>query len=141
MYYSIDQDNKERNHHYCCNIKVIIIPDYLSSHLLFSRNSNFLCSCFSSPLERICGFLVCIGLKSPLSLFHLFRVRLSLLIKLFLLPDLTFHLIFRCFLMFFIIDFLRHVVVRWFLCGRFKWQNCFDQINSVHQYVSSDLES
>ena len=41
-----------------------------------------------------------LGLKSPLSLFRLLRSKLSPLIKWFLPPDRSFHLIFLCFLMF-----------------------------------------
>ena len=46
------------------------------------------------------GILAFLGLKSPIPLFQLLRYGLSPLIKWFLSPDLSFRLIFLCFLMF-----------------------------------------
>ena len=46
----------------------------------------------------------------------------------------------------FVVDLLQRVVVRRFLCERFRYQRCFDQIEKSHQipicqYVLSDLKS
>ena len=46
------------------------------------------------------GFLAFLGLKSPIPLFCLFKYELSPSIKWFLPHDLSFHLLFFCFLMF-----------------------------------------
>ena len=66
------------------------------------------------------GFLVFLNEKSLLLLFHLFRSGFSLLIKWFILSDMSFHFDFILFSYVFIIGLLRYVIVCWFLCRRFR---------------------